>query len=145
MTSGLQSESTYPPEEFEPVARWVLDAPEQLAGLRAGLTEKLAEAGTHYTDGLTGVADKMVLVATELATNAIVHALPPTVVQLLKTEDEFVLDVVDHTPDEVPELSLGRPAGEGGLGLQIALRMALDVGWFTEGSAKHVWARFERQ
>ena len=144
MTSSLRSESTYPPEEFERLARWVLDGPGQLAGLRAGLTARLRQAGAQYSGGLTGVADQMVLVASELATNALVHGLPPTAVDLLATDGEFLIDVIDHSPDDAPELSEGRPAGEGGLGLQIATRMALDVGWFTDGPGKHVWARFPR-
>ncbi|GAA1641101.1 ATP-binding protein [Georgenia ruanii] len=144
MTSRLRSESTYPPEEFERLARWVLDGPKQLAGLRAGLTDRLRQAGAQYSGGLTGVADQMVLVASELATNALVHGLPPTLVDLMATDEEFLLDVVDHAPDDAPELAEERPPGEGGLGLQIATRMAMDVGWFTEGAGKHVWARFPR-
>ncbi len=144
MTSSLRSESTYPPEEFERLARWVLDGPNQLSGLRAGLTRSLRGAGAEYSGGLTGVADQMVLVASELATNALVHGLPPTLVDLMATDDEFLLDVIDHAPDEAPELAEGRPIGHGGLGLQIAARMAMDVGWFTEGTGKHVWATFPR-
>ncbi|MDD9206326.1 ATP-binding protein [Georgenia sp. 10Sc9-8] len=145
MTSDQPPKANYPPPDAEPVARWVLDEPTQLSDLRAGLASRLSVAGATGSGDLTGVVDQMVLVASELATNAIVHGLPPTIVRLLDSGEELVLDVVDHAPDEAPEVDDGRAVGDGGLGLQIATRMAMDIGWFAEGAEKHVWARFPRR
>nr|KEP24004.1 hypothetical protein DA06_00600 [Georgenia sp. SUBG003] len=140
----MQAES-YPPQDYEVAAHWLLDRSEHLSTFRADLTHALRERGAAYSDGLSGVADRMVLVASELATNAIVHALPPTRVRLLEGAEEFVLDVIDHAPEVPPEISEGRELGEGGAGLKIAQRVALEVAWYADGSAKHVWARFPRE
>jgi serine/threonine-protein kinase RsbW len=85
---------------------------------------------------------KMVLVATELATNALRHGLPPTVVRLFRVGDEFIIDVADHDPTILPEYADARPPGAGGLGLRLAREFALDIGWFVDDETKHVWARF---
>ncbi|GAA4415344.1 hypothetical protein GCM10023169_01570 [Georgenia halophila] len=142
MPPGVEIEASRPPQDSELVARWAVEAPDQLSALRADLGRTLRETGAPPSGGLTGVADQMVLVASELATNAILHGLPPTIVQLMTTGEEFVLDVIDHAPSAAPEVATDRAPGEGGLGLQIAKRMAMNVAWFSEGRAKHVWARF---
>jgi serine/threonine-protein kinase RsbW len=91
---------------------------------------------------LDEVPEKMAVIATELATNALAHARPPTVVQLRRTDDAFILDVADEDPDAFPDLTEDRPLGAGGLGLQLVRDFALDFGWYVDGRAKHVWARF---
>jgi serine/threonine-protein kinase RsbW len=143
VSTGLPTES-YPPEDYDVVAHWLLDRPEHLSTFRSDLTQALLGQGAS-SGGLTAIADQMVLVASELATNAILHALPPTKVRLLVGADEFVLDVVDHAPDLPPNIAEDRELGEGGAGLKIAQRIALDVAWYSDGSAKHVWARFPRR
>lgn len=144
MNPGFPTES-YPPEAYDVVAHWLLDRPEHLSSFRADLTKALLDHGASYSGGLTGIADQMVLVASELATNAITHALPPTRVQLLVGAEEFVLDVIDHAPDLPPRIAEDRELGAGGAGLKIAQRIALEVAWYPDGTAKHVWARFPRR
>ena len=85
---------------------------------------------------------KMVLVATELATNALRHSLPPTVVRLFRVGDEFIIDVAYHDPQILPEYADARPPGAGGLGLRLAREFSLDIGWFVNHRTKHVWAKF---
>lgn len=77
----------------------------------------------------------------ELATNALVHGLPPTVVSLLK-DGEYVLDVMDHDPEGIPAIASGRGPGEGGFGLVLANLNAGHVGWYSAGQTKHIWASF---
>jgi hypothetical protein len=37
----------------------------------------------------------------------------------------------------------GEPLPEGGgLGLQLAAHLALEIAWYANGSVKHVWAQF---
>jgi two-component sensor histidine kinase len=91
---------------------------------------------------LDELPEKVAVVATELATNALAHARPPTVVQLRRTYDAFLLDVADEDPAAFPELTEDRPPGAGGLGLRLVRDLALDFGWYVEGGVKHVWARF---
>jgi serine/threonine-protein kinase RsbW len=124
------------------VRRWVLDTFTQLRSLRASLHETLTGQPLPEGGTLDEIPEKIAVVATELATNAIAHARPPTIVQLRRTEEAFILDVADEEPSAGPELALNRPAGAGGLGLQLAHQLALDVGWYVDGAVKHVWAQF---
>ncbi|MDR7276524.1 two-component sensor histidine kinase [Catenuloplanes atrovinosus] len=119
-----------------------MHTPEELRKLRAGLGEIIADAPWRDGDALADVPERMVLVASELATNAIRHGQPPTEVRLLRTDAEFVLDVLDHDPDTPPEPSDASTFASGGRGLQIAQRLSLDVGWYTADESKHVWASF---
>ena len=122
------------------IQRWVLDNPAQLRLLRRSLHESLDAAPTGHALG--EVADKMLIVATELAGNALKHGLPPTIVRLCRTGEDYVIDVVDHDPTTQPEdPSEHRPAS-GGLGLVLARALSLDVGWYATSTTKHVWARF---
>ncbi|MET3427508.1 anti-sigma regulatory factor (Ser/Thr protein kinase) [Actinoplanes tereljensis] len=121
------------------LCRWELGAFGDLRDLRAALRQ--AVAGTMTT--ATGDAvERMALVVTELATNALRHGLPPTVVRLLREGDRLIIDVADHHRYAEPAVDAGRPLGAGGLGLQLTQTFALDVGWYATGLTKHVWASF---
>lgn len=128
--------STSLPPEASVVRTWVLHSPDQLRTLRAGLSEELPG------EPLAEVPERMLLVATELATNAIRHGLPPTEVRLLRTDSQFVLDVLDRDPNSPPEPAEASWDSAGGRGLQIARSLALNVGWYITEQAKHVWASF---
>jgi serine/threonine-protein kinase RsbW len=134
--------SSRPPVPSVEVAQWVLDSFTELRSLRSSLHQALT--GEPLPDGgfLDEVPEKVAVVATELATNAIAHARPPTVVRLRRTDDSFILDVADDEPATSPEYAEDRPLGAGGLGLQLVRDLALDIGWYIDGSVKHVWARF---
>ncbi|AGZ38455.1 ATP-binding protein [Actinoplanes friuliensis] len=130
-----------PPGMIE-LQSWVLDTPAQLRVLRAGLHEAITGQPLPAGAQLDEIPEKMVLVATELATNALRHGLPPTIVRLGRTKSIFVLDVADHSPDVIPQYTDDRPPGAGGLGLQLAKKFALEIGWYIEDDTKHVWAEF---
>ncbi|WP_265522848.1 ATP-binding protein [Oerskovia flava] len=134
--------SARPPEHFHVVETWVLDTVEELATLRTSLHEALTGTALPPGGSLAATPEKAVLVASELATNALLHARPPTVVQLLTDGDEFIIDVKDHEASAAPVVAEPREPGAGGFGLAVAQRISLDVGWYIEGDAKHVWARF---
>jgi serine/threonine-protein kinase RsbW len=136
--------TSLPPPKAVELRRWTLSSAAELRGLRSSL--HLALAGSCLVDGapLDEVPEQVVLVATELATNALRHGLPPTVVRLLCGEDCFLLDVADHDLSRVPELGDIDPAGSGGRGLQLARALSLDVGWYATDDAKHIWASFGR-
>ncbi len=106
---------------------WVLADRVQLRQLRAELREAInAHAGIGEA-ALCEVTENMVVVATELATNAIKHGLPPTVVRLSHTGEQVVLDVADHDLASVPELADTRPINAGGRGLHLARKLSLQV------------------
>lgn len=134
--------SAHIPPEMTELQRWVLDSPTQLRTLRASLHEAITGAPLPAGAELDEIPEKVVLVATELATNGLRHGLPPTIVRLGRHDMVFVLDVADHSPDVVPHYADDRPPGAGGLGLHLAKRFALDLGWYIADDTKHVWAEF---
>lgn len=121
---------------------WVLRSGPELHGLRVALHAALAANPVVGGGYLGDLSERMVLVATELATNAIKYGRPPTVVRLLSADDRFVLDVADHDVQSVPELADTRPFTAGGRGLMLAQAFCLQVGWYTTEFTKHVWASF---
>jgi serine/threonine-protein kinase RsbW len=134
--------SSLPPTPSVEVHNWALNSFPQLRLLRASLHEALTGQPMPPGGVLDAIPEKVVLVATELATNAIAHARPPTVVKLCRTDDAFFLDVSDNDPAIMPEFADARPPGAGGLGLQLARKIALNVGWYVEDDTKHIWAEF---
>jgi serine/threonine-protein kinase RsbW len=136
---GLRTST--PPDDFALEREWVVDTPRQLSELRAAIVRALAAEGEPVRE-LAGTAHIMVLVASELATNALRHGIPPTVVRLLRSEGTYLLDVADHDLGSTPYVAGARPPGQGGFGLQIARRLALEVGWYATETTKHVWATF---
>jgi serine/threonine-protein kinase RsbW len=135
-------EASWPPDTTTAVRRWTLDGSAQLKLLRAALHEAVLGEPVPGGKRLDAVPEKMLLVATELATNALTHAHPPTVVELRRTGDTFILDVTDDDPDTEPEIAETGSTRSGGRGLRLARELALDIGWYTEGGVKRVWAEF---
>lgn len=134
--------SAQTPPTMTEVHSWVLDSPDQLRSLRASLHQAITGRPLPAGAELDEIPEKVVLVATELATNALRHGLPPTIVRLGRHGQLFVLDVADHSPDATPHYVDDRPPGAGGLGLQLASKLALDLGWYIADDTKHVWAEF---
>jgi serine/threonine-protein kinase RsbW len=131
-----------PPPQAAELHAWVLNTSMELKHLRAAMREALAGQGLPPGDDGLEVVDSMVLVATELASNAIRHGRPPTEIRLLRTDEHFVLDVADHDLTTVPELAHTRPINAGGRGLLLAMNMSLKVGWYAAEQTKHIWAVF---
>ena len=134
--------SSRPPASFRPVHTWVVDSVRGLSELRAQILAAVTPRGQTPALELDSVAHHMVLVASELATNALRHGIPPTIVQLLRDDRTYLLDVADHDLGTTPYVAGSRPPGQGGFGLQISRRLAGDVGWYATSTTKHVWARF---
>ncbi|MBM7078013.1 ATP-binding protein [Micromonospora humida] len=134
-----------PPPQAAELRRWELADPADLRTLRASLHEALT--GERLLDGqrMDEVPELIVLVATELATNALKHGIPPTIVRLLAVDDSLILDVADHDLSSIPELADTRPMGAGGRGLQIAMAVSLKVGWYATDRTKNIWASFPRR
>ena len=139
-----QLRTSPPPPEATELEQWVLDSPEDLRGLRASLRDALNRHGLVQGEDLDEVPHLVVLVATELASNALRHGRPPTIVTLLATDDRFLLDVADHDVSTVPELTDISPTDSGGRGLFLAQSVSLDVGWYATEKTKNIWASFSR-
>ncbi|GAA4622429.1 ATP-binding protein [Cellulomonas oligotrophica] len=132
--AGLRTQPL--PDGYELVETWRLDTTAQLSSLRRDLT-----LATGRTPGaLDQVGERMVLIATELATNALLHGIPPTIVRLFTGAEAYLVDVADHDLGTRPVPAGDRAVGSGGFGLQIARKLSQDVGWYTTETTKHVWA-----
>jgi len=132
--------SSLPPDKFTLARSWTLDSSQELSALRSALLRAMADEADEPAEELGEIAENMVLIASELATNALKYGIPPTVVRLLRDDGTFLLDVVDHDLSTTPYMAGERPAGHGGLGMHIAQQLAQDIGWYATGDAKHVWA-----
>jgi serine/threonine-protein kinase RsbW len=139
MMASLRSS---PPPSATAMHQWLLTGYAELPLLRASLRQALDTQTEIPRKELDDVAERMAIVATELATNALRHARSPAVVRLSRTKSAFVLDVADEQPSVPPVPAEARPTGTGGRGLQIIQALASDTGWYTAAKAKHVWAKF---
>lgn len=128
-----------PPPHPQVLGTWQLGAVGDLAPLRAELTRLVAstaaEAAAERARGL-------VLVCSELATNALVHARSRATVHLRTDGATYLLEVVDRAPHALLRVASGREPGAGGFGLVLAGRIAREVGWFTTAETKHVWVTY---
>jgi hypothetical protein len=131
-----------PPTLGAEVQRWVLDNATELGSLRASLLDAVTAAPGPADHALDEVSEKMLIVATELATNALKYGLPPTIVRLCRNGPDYIIDVVDHDPTTQPANTQHPQPPSGGWGLTLARALALDVGWYVTPTTKHVWARF---
>jgi len=111
----------------------------QLHALRERVDDEISTCTPDTDRGLDRVAQEMVLVTSELVTNALHHGRAPTVVQLLRDGTRFVVTVADGDPG-APRIAGARPPGEGGFGLRIVRRLSCDLGWYRVGAGKVVWA-----
>ncbi|WP_430784089.1 ATP-binding protein [Actinoplanes sp. G11-F43] len=131
-----------PPPDARELRQWTLTNTTELRQLRASLQRSLTEDPELTTDDPEDIVDRIILVATELATNAIRHGLPPTEIRLLYAGERLILDVADHDLTTIPELADTRPLDAGGRGLLLARSFSLDVGWYATPDTKHIWASF---
>jgi two-component sensor histidine kinase len=130
-----------PPPIDEQIATWTVEEPPGLHALRAALVQAVAERDDLVAVDVDDLAERLVIVATELAGNALRYSRPPTVVALLRSDGHLVLDVVDNDARTAPVVEPRRP-GDGGLGLRLTERLADEVGWYATDAGKHVWAMF---
>ena len=131
-----------PPESVE-LDQWSLNTGTQLRTLRTSLHQALIDQELVDSDNvLLAFFDDVVLVATELATNALQHGLPPTTVRLLRNHTQLVLDVADHDPGTIPQATAASLTRDRGRGLAITHAIAHQAGWYNTGPAKHIWAAF---
>ena len=132
--------NAWPPTEKAQLGWWTLETFAELGRLRAGLRQALLEQ--QMLDGAVReiVAERIAIVATELAANAMAYTNPPATVELFRTETTFIVDVSDNDPWVAPSFAEERHPGYGGLGLRMTSKLSLDMGWYLDGGTKCVWA-----
>jgi PAS domain S-box-containing protein len=86
-------------------------------------------------------AEQLVLAASELATNALVHGRPPARLRLRRVGNEAVVELFDRSP-VWPRPRTAGPQDEGGRGLQLVAALADRWGVRAVEEGKVVWASF---
>jgi len=111
--------------------------PGSAAKSRAFVSRHLAE---HQ---LPHLEDNIRLVASELATNAVVHAQTPFTMTLSRTGSRVLLSATDSAP-RAPRRRSPRVGDEGGYGLIIMELLSLAWGVTRdENQVKTIWASFD--
>ncbi|MBF0724272.1 ATP-binding protein [Sanguibacter inulinus] len=128
-----------PPQHYELVHEWTLESPSDVSRLRSEIAERAIATGDWDAEA-PEVLDRLVLVCSELSSNALIHARPPVCASLQASPSRFLVDVSDDVLGTSPVLA--HQPDEGGLGLALTSALASSSGWYVEGGRKHVWATF---
>jgi hypothetical protein len=131
-----------PPDgPYEEVGRWHLVGLGDLRSLRLGLRTQLVTTARDQDSVADGLPDRLLLVANELASNALRHGSGDAVVVLARGSEGWLVDVSDLAVHAEPVPAVDRTPGLGGYGLHLVAELAADSGWYRDGSRKHVWSR----
>ena len=84
------------------------------------------------------VAGNVVLLASELVTNAVRHGRPPIILRLSRTTSELLLEVIDAA-GHVPRVLRPGPADDHGRGLHLVSTLAQKWGTRMTEQGKAVW------
>lgn len=111
--------------------------PDAPARGRHAVTEVLDDWGCD-----ADAQEDLLLVVSELVTNAVVHGAEPILVTMVRTSERIRVEVTDGADRSSPQ---GQPRAksdaENGRGLAVVTRLAVAWGWrATPGAGKTVWA-----
>jgi anti-sigma regulatory factor (Ser/Thr protein kinase) len=99
---------------------------------------------TELLDGWGYAQDQredLLLVVSELVTNAVLHGAEPIVVTVVPAPERVRVEVTDGATDSSPHNRRPRPDAESGRGLSVVTRLAAAWGWrASPGRGKTVWA-----
>jgi signal transduction histidine kinase/DNA-binding response OmpR family regulator len=108
----------------------------ELRGIRHEVSRTLLDWGTGPDR-----ADDVVLLVSELVTNAVVHGRPPVELRVRRSRAHLVLEVEDHA-SYLPRRMRPTPDDEHGRGLQLAALLASRWGTRPTHQGKVVWCVF---
>ena len=111
-----------------------------LGRLRRRLRAELTGSPTVENPEREHWAERLVLIADELASNALRHGGEPVATALSRIGNRWLVSVSDYAPGTPPEPAQGRDPGLGGLGLYLVADLAERFGWFVDKGVKTVWA-----
>ncbi len=137
--------SAPPAAAWSPVGFWTVDASTSLAMIRrrvvaAAVRDTAGVPNTDHAAALASAAERLSLVCGELAANGLRHGQPPVTVTLARGPESWLLVVSDRELAKVPHPRAPDLSGGGRLGLPLVTAASESVGWYVEGTTKHVWA-----
>ena len=119
--------------------------PAEVGRARRWARSRLAGAGIRDDEPL---AETLVLLVSELVTNAVVHTGCPAVLRLslpgAVTEEATVRLEVDDASDRAPVPRCVGGDATGGRGLALVDGLADRWGWSREGAGKRIWCELDR-
>ncbi len=110
--------------------------PPRLASIRAA---RHLVADVLSSSGYEGDVDTVLLLVSELCTNAVRHAATEFEVHIEADRHEVTVTVVDHDPAHQPQLRNPGPQATSGRGLFIVQRLSKSWGCETRRQEKLVW------
>jgi hypothetical protein len=129
------------PARAHDLRRWSFVAGGELRQTRTELYGVL-RAHRPADHAASPVAERVALVVTKLASNALRHRRSPAVVRLLRADGRLILDVADQHRDSLPEPTVGQHTGDGGRKLHIAWSLPGALCWYATKHGKHIWVSF---
>lgn len=113
----------------------------ELATLRQRLRSSTTGRTTVERPETEQWSERLVLIADELASNALRHGGAPVAAALSQAGDEWLIAVSDSAPGVPPTPAQGRDPGKGGFGLYLVADLSVRHGWTTAGRGKKTaWA-----
>jgi anti-sigma regulatory factor (Ser/Thr protein kinase) len=112
----------------------------ELSKLRARLRATLTGSATVVHPEREHWSERLVLVADELASNALRHGGAPVAAALSSAGGQWLLAVSDPSLEVPPMPAQGRDPRLGGFGLYLVADLSVRHGWARERGTKTVWA-----
>jgi anti-sigma regulatory factor (Ser/Thr protein kinase) len=91
------------------------------------------------------VVEDLLLLVSELVTNAVVHAGSPAVVRLDADVERIKVAVADRDPEKAPKMAEPEPLSPSGRGVLLVDRLASRWGVEPQRSGKVVWFELPRE
>ena len=118
------------------MAEWML--PADLSAAR--VAREHVEAFLDERSIAGEISKDLVLIASELAANAIRHGAPPALLCVSHEHGRIRITVSNHGGSPDPRVLSPDPESGHGRGLAIVETLADDVGWSRDGDRLDVWA-----
>ncbi|MCC9306729.1 ATP-binding protein [Kitasatospora sp. RB6PN24] len=116
--------------------------PAEVGRARRWVRGRLLDLGA---DPAAGYAETLVLLVSELVTNAVVHAGSPAVLRLVWSRDEGPVRVeVADASGTAPQPRHACPGATSGRGLELVELLAARWGWCPKAGGKLVWCEVDR-
>ena len=129
-------------EQAEGVARLELQLPHTTQSVRRARRTIAAFLDPSEVPG--AVVEDVLLLVSELVTNAVVHAGSPAVVRLDADPERIKVTVADRDPDKKPSMRVPDPTSPNGRGVLLVDRLAARWGVEPQRSGKLVWFELPR-